>query len=122
MAQNIIAVFIPIVITLVAGLVIVTAIYLKSREKQMLIEKGLDAQSIKEFFEGKNSKKDPYIWMKLGIICIGFGMGLGLGMYLQEATGMEFWVPFLLFTFTGIGFVVANISSRKLLGKEKGSL
>ena len=119
MAENIIAVFIPIIITLVIGLVMVTAIYLKSREKQMLIEKGSDAQSIKEFFENKDSKKDPYILMKIGIICFTFGLGLGIGLYLKELTTKDFWVPFMLFTFTGIGFIVANISSRKLVEKEK---
>ncbi len=31
----------------------------------MLIEKGLDAQSIKEFFE---SKSDPYRLIKIGVI------------------------------------------------------
>ena len=111
MAVDIIAVFIPIVIVLVIGLMFVTYYYFRTRERQLLIEKGLDAQSIKEFFE---KKKDPYVLMKIGIIALAFGIGLGLGMALQDSTGKDYWIPFLLFTFTGIGFVVANIVARKL--------
>lgn len=111
MAIGIIAVFIPIVTVLVIGLMFATYYYFRSRERQMLIEKGLDAQSIKEFFE---KKKDPYVLMKIGIVAAAFGIGLGIGMALQDSTGKDFWIPFLLFTITGLGFVVANITAKKL--------
>jgi H+/gluconate symporter-like permease len=111
MTVAIIGVFIPIVTVLVIGLLFTTHFYFRSRERQMLIEKGLDAQSIKEFFE---NKKDHYILMKIGIIIAAFGIGLGLGMALQDSTGSDYWIPFLLFTITGLGFVVANIAAKKL--------
>jgi general stress protein CsbA len=114
MASEVIAVFIPIVFTLVAGLVIVTYFYLRSRERQMLIDKGLSAESIKEFFE---SRKDPFRWFKVGIVSIFFGIGLGLGMLLQDYTHKDYWIVLLLFVFTGIGFVVANLSGNKLRQK-----
>ena len=50
---EVIAVFIPIVFFLVIGLVLVISIFYKSKEKQMLIEKGLSAEEIKKFFEEK---------------------------------------------------------------------
>jgi di/tricarboxylate transporter len=115
MAIGIIAVFIPIIVVLVIGLMFAAYVYFRSRERQMLIEKGLDAQSIKEFFE---RKKDPYVLMKIGIVAAAFGIGLGLGMALQDSTGKDYWIPFLLFTITGVGFAVANIAARKL---EKSS-
>jgi len=111
MAVGIIAVFIPITIVLVIGLMFVTYYYFRTRERQLLIEKGLDTQSIKQFFE---NKRDPFVLMKIGIVAVAFGIGLGLGMALQDSTGKDYWIPFLLFTFTGIGFVVANIVARKL--------
>ena len=92
-------------------MIFVTYFYFHSREKQLLIEKGLDANAVKEYFEGK---KDPYILMKIGIIAIGFGVGLGLGLILQDYTDKDYWVPFSLFTLTGVGFVVANLISKKL--------
>ncbi len=111
MNPGVIGVFIPIILFLVIGLILVTYFYLRSRERQMLIEKGLDAQSMKEFFE---NKRDRFRWMKIGIICIGFGIGLGLGMYLEDTTSKDYWIPLFLFVFTGAAFVVANLVSKRL--------
>ena len=111
MPENVIAVFIPIIGILVTGIILVTYFFLRSRERQMLIEKGMDAQSIKEFFQ---NKKDPYRMLKIGIVTIGFGLGLGLGIMLEEYTHQEYWIWLFLFTITGVGFVAANIVSRKL--------
>jgi hypothetical protein len=113
--EAVIAVFIPIVLFLVIGLIMVSSYYFNYRVRQMLVEKGLDAQSIKDFLA---HKKDPYALMKIGIISIAFGIGLGLGMALRDYTYKDYWVPFTLFTFTGIGFVVANIAARKLESKN----
>lgn len=117
MASEVVAVFIPIIIVLVTGVVLVTYFYLKSREKQMLIEKGLSAEEIKKFFE---EKRDGLVLMKLGIISIGFGIGLGFGMFMEDVTTKEYWVPLSLFVVTGIGFVVANLATNKI--KNKNSL
>ncbi|HEX2866677.1 MAG TPA: DUF6249 domain-containing protein [Ignavibacteriales bacterium] len=113
MESEIVAVFIPIVATLTIGLVWITVAYFKSRERQMLIERGLPAEEIKQFFENK-SKSNPYLMTKIGIIAIFFGMGIGIGMYLQDSTDQDFWMPLLLFTLTGLGFVIANLLGRKL--------
>ena len=56
--------------------------------------------------------------MKIGIVSIFFGIGLGFGLMLQENTRQDFWVPFLLFVSTGIGFVLANIIGRAMIKKE----
>jgi purine-cytosine permease-like protein len=111
MEENVVAVFIPIVGTLVIGIILVSYFFFRSRERQMLIEKGMDAQSIKEFFEGR---KDPFRMLKIGIVTIGFGLGLGIGIMLNDSTHQDHWVPLFLFTITGVGFVAANIVSRKL--------
>jgi hypothetical protein len=116
MAPAIIGTFIPIVFFLVVGLIFVTAYYFRSRERQMLIDKGLDAQSIKEFFEQKH---DPYTLMKFGIIILAFGIGLGVGLMLQDYTDEDYWIVLFMFAFTGIGFIVANAVSQKLLKKNK---
>lgn len=113
--ESVVAVFIPIIITLVIGLVLVTYFYFRSRERQMLIDKGLSAEQVKEFFD---RKKDSFVLLKIGVIVIFFGLGLGFGMMLQDATAKEYWIPFSLFVLTGIGFVVANLLSRKMM-KEK---
>jgi hypothetical protein len=114
--ESVVAVFIPIIITLVIGLVIITYFYLRSRERQMLIDKGLSAEQIKEFFD---KKKDNLNLFKTGIIILFFGLGLGFGMMLEDSTNKEYWIPFGLFVMTGIGFVVSNLVARKMMNKEE---
>lgn len=114
--EGVVAVFIPIVMFLVIGLVLVTYLYFRSRERQMLIDKGLSADQIKEFFD---RKKDSLNLLKTGIVVFFFGLGLGFGMMLQDATDKEYWIPFGLFVLTGIGFVAANLVSRKMIKKEE---
>ncbi|MDR3666772.1 MAG: hypothetical protein P4L35_08015 [Ignavibacteriaceae bacterium] len=116
MDAGVIGVFVPIILILVTGLVIVTFVFFGSKEKQMLIEKGLSPDEIKTFYERK--KIDPYMLMKIGIVSIFFGIGLGFGLMLQEYTTKDFWVPFLLFVSTGIGFVLANVFGRMMTKKE----
>jgi len=111
MQEEVVAVFIPIVMFLIIGLIWVTAIYYKSRERQMLIEKGLSADDMKKFFE---QKRDPYWLMKVGIICIFFGIGLGIGLMSGAEETREVVTPTTIFIFTGIGFVIANIYGNKL--------
>ena len=115
MDAGVIGVFIPIILFIVTGLVIVTFVFFRSKEKQMLIEKGLSSDEIKTFYD---KKKDPYLLMKIGIVSIFFGIGLGFGLMLKEYTTKDFWVPFLLFVSTGIGFVLANIVGKSMLKKE----
>lgn len=112
--EGVVAVFIPIIMFLVLGIIVVTYIFYKSRERQLLIEKGLSAEEIKQFFE---HKRDPFSLLKIGTITIFFGLGLGFGMMLEDYTKQEFWIPFLLFVGTGIGFVLANVIGNKLRSK-----
>ena len=114
--EGVIAVFIPIVMFLVFGIIIVTYVYFRSRERQLLIEKGLSAEEIKLFFE---QKRDPFSMMKIGIISIFFGLGLGLGMLSGDEATREVWMPMTIFVFTGLGFVIANIVGNKLRAKHE---
>jgi intracellular septation protein A len=115
MGPAIVGVFVPIVLFIVIGIVLVSSSFFNFNTRKLLVEKGLDVQSIKEFLE---NRKDPYILMKIGIISVAFGIGLGLGMMLQDYTDKDYWVPFALFTVTGIGFVAANIAGRIMLSKN----
>jgi len=115
MSSEIVAVFIPIIITLVIGVILVVFFYLKSKEKQMLIEKGLSAEEIKKFFE---ERRDGLALMKIGIISICFGLGLGFGMMLEDWSSKDYWIPLMLFVGTGIGFVIANVLANKMKSKN----
>ena len=64
-------IFIPITLMLVVSASLMTFYYLRSRERQLLIEKGLDAASIKEFFNSRKADRSSYNLMKIGIITVG---------------------------------------------------
>jgi hypothetical protein len=110
LAQEIMGPLTGITITLIIGLVIALFFYFRSKERQMMIEKGLSPEQITELFK---SKRNPYTWLKLGVITIGAGLGVGLGI-LTENWGMnEGFLPLLIITFIGAGFVAAFFISRK---------
>ena len=113
---GVIAVFIQIIMVVVVGLVFVTYFFYRSRERQMLIEKGLSAEEIKQFFQ---KQKDYFALLKIGIIAIFFGVGLGLGMASGDEAAREIWMAPAIFVFTGIGFVVANLIGNKMRKQYK---
>lgn len=119
---------VPMVFFLVTGLVIVTYVYFRSREKQMMIEKGL---SIEQMMELLKTKRDPFIMLKLGIIVLFVGLGIGIGFLFQQWTGYQIqqgigadrwtdykvhgeWMGFWVVAMTGLGFVTAFLVTRKL--------
>jgi len=101
---------IPIIMFLVCGTVLITFIYFRSREKQMVIERGLDVEIIREIFK---RREYPYALLKVGIIVLFFGLGLGTGLLINVFTGVEEWIPFLIFVGAGLGFIIAFVAGKK---------
>jgi len=110
---------IPIILFLVTGLVLITWIYFRSKERQMIIDKGMSYEQMQEFFK---SRRDKYLFFKLGVVIFFFGVGLGIGLLLQSFYEVDAWVPFLIFTMTGIGFVVSFLWAKKLEANEQQNL
>jgi hypothetical protein len=98
------------ILFLVIGIVLVTHIYFRSREKQMMIEKGLSYEQMVELLR---TKRDPFLSLKIGIITLFVGIGLGAGFLMQNLTDYDEWMPFFIVTCCGLGFVAAFIISRK---------
>ena len=60
MNPAVIGVFVPIILFLVIGLVMISSAYFNYRVRQTLVDKGLDPQSIREFLEHKRGPLYPY--------------------------------------------------------------
>lgn len=118
MATEIIGVFIPIIMTITTALIIVTFIYYRSKEKQMIIERGIDIELVKALFE---KHKHPYAILKIGIIILFFGLGLGIGLLINVYTGVVEWIAFLIIVGIGLGFTVAWLVGRKFEEKDKAN-
>ena len=109
--EGVIAVFIPIIFFLVVGLVLVTHFYFRSKEKQLMIDKGLSYEQMMELLKVKT---DSLLALKSGIVIMFFGFGLGLGFLFKNWTWNDEWMGFTIITMTGIGFVVAYFIARKV--------
>jgi hypothetical protein len=118
--EGTIAVFIPIIITIVIGFVISLALQLKSKEKQIMIDKGLSPDQILEFFKAKEKdSKNKFYLLKGGIILI-FLVIFGIIGNMIDRTYFNFaehddpvygvWFAFLGL---GIGAIVAHFVGKK---------
>jgi F0F1-type ATP synthase assembly protein I len=116
--QGTIAVFIPIIMFLVIGLVLVTYIYFRSRERQMMIDKGMTPEQIAELFK---SKKNPFVTLEIGIITVFSGIGIGIGVFIQKIDFYEGLSPLFIISFIGLGFIAAFFAARKFKIEDKNN-
>ncbi len=107
----VVGIIVPVVFFLICGAIWITYIYFSSREKQMMIDKGLSEEQIIALF-GK--KKKSYLLFKLGVITLFTGLGIGLGFLFENLTGSDDWIAFWVVSFIGIGIIIAEIYCRKL--------
>jgi hypothetical protein len=98
------------------GAVLIAYFYMRYRERTTIIERGLSTEQMMALY---NKKRDPLLMLKTGIVVFFFGLGLGGGSLLNEMTGYEEWIAFLIFTMTGLGFIVAYFLSKKYGSPEK---
>ncbi|MCX7797702.1 MAG: hypothetical protein N2249_03665 [Melioribacter sp.] len=116
MNPGIIASFIPIISVIVTGIVLISYFYFRSKEKQIMIEKGL---SFEQMIEILKSRKDNYALLKIGIIISFFGIGLGIGLLIERLANIDELIPFFIFFMLGLGFIVAHFASQKLTEKKE---
>lgn len=129
-----IAVFIPIIFVIVTGLVIVTIAYLKSKEKQLMIEKGLSTEQMVELLTARSKDaKNKYYLLKSGIVLIFLVLGGIIGNIIDRAFFFSYesfggsriyhddpvYGVWLAFLGLGIGSVVAHFISVKVEKKEQ---
>ena len=126
---SVIAVFIPIIFFIVVGLVITLAIYFKSKEKQMMIEKGLSTEQMFELLHSREKeRKNGYYMLKGGIILVFLVIGGIIGSIIDRAY-FNYWENYdggrfhhndpvygvwLTFLGLGIGAIVAHFISKKM--------
>ena len=106
---------VPIIFFTTAA-VIISYFYLRYRERSTIIERGLTPEQMLALYD---KKRDPFLMLKIGVVVFFFGLGLGIGMLLERSTHEEAWVPFLIFTGTGLGFIVAFYLTKMLESPKK---
>lgn len=111
MHEGIVALFIPITISLGVFLMIWGIRYLENKENMAMIERGMQPQK-------KRQQADPSRTLKNSLMFIGAGLGLLLALLISRAAGLEegertgiFFS--LIAIFGGLGMLGAYLYERK---------
>ncbi len=120
--MNFLPFFIPIILFLVIGAVFISWIYYRSKEKQMMIEKGMSYEQMMEFMK---ARRNPCTVLKTGIVIAVSGIGIGLGSYIAENYGNDGLggiAALIIIVFIGLGFIGAFFATKKYeIEKNNGS-
>lgn len=110
--EEVISLFIPIIITLGAFTMIILLNRMEHQEKMAMIERGLDMSKY------RRKKRYPGSGIRLASISVGIGAGLLMGNLLDATTPLQEEVCYfsMIFIFAGLGLIIAN----KLIEKKEG--
>jgi hypothetical protein len=125
MGSDVIALFIPILITLGAFAMIFGIRYLQNKENLIMIEKGMNPKLVEK-------RPTPYRNLKWGLVLLGAGIGLFAAYLLDNFVFYKIrhdfdegrtnvWIYFALIAIGGgVGLITSyRIEKRELLDKQK---
>ena len=107
---------IPIVMFIVTGAVIITFLFFRSREREIILAKDYTAEELILLLNPGSKKKG--VLVVLGILTASFGLGMLIGTMVHNATGENDYIPFIMFIFVGIGLITSFYVREKLNKKE----
>ena len=114
-----VGILVPVTFFFVTAIIWVTWIYFRSKEKQMMIEKGMSYEQMVEFLK---SKRNPYTVLKIGIVTTVSGIGIGIGSYIGENYHDLGGISALfVIVFIGLGFIAAFYATKKYEIENNGS-
>jgi len=112
--EGVIAVFIPIVVSLGAFLMIWGTRYLENKENMAMIERGIDPASMRR----RRRNADPSQTLKNALMFVGAGIGLLLALMFSKSFNLEEGEKTAVFfgliaIFGGLGMLAAYLYERK---------
>jgi len=109
---------IPIIFFIVTGAVVITTLYFRSREREMILSKDYTAEELKLLLNPGDKKKG--VLVVLGIITATFGLGMLTGTIVKNLTGENDYIPFIMFIFVGAGLILSFYVREKLNKQKEG--
>ena len=123
---------VSIMLFLIIGVVLVVYFYFRSKDRQLIIEKGVSPEMTQNMFRYKFS---PYIWFRIGIVIACGSLGILVGNYLMYAFPIIHYAGyaknpyyytevnpammiFSIFFGIGVGFILAFYLSRRMEEKD----
>ena len=112
--EGVIAVFIPIVVSLGAFLMIWGTRYLENKENMAMIERGIDPATMRR----RRRNADPSQTLKNALMFVGAGIGLLLALMFSKSFNLEEGEKTAVFfgliaIFGGLGMLAAYLYERK---------
>jgi Na+/melibiose symporter-like transporter len=108
---------IPIVMFIVSGAVVISYIFFRSRERELILSKDYTAEEMVSLLNPSGKKKG--VLVVLGILTTTFGLGMLIGTLVDKATGENDYIPFIMFIFVGLGLII-SFYVREKLNKKGG--
>lgn len=106
---------------LIIGLISISWIYFRFKERQLMFEKGMNSEEMSSLLKTK-TKRSPYILVKLGVVTVIFSFGLLVGLLVEYYEGPEALISFPIILSIGAGFIAAFFVGKKLEEKEQEKL
>ena len=118
--QILLLIFLVVVIPIfVIGTVTTVIQHLRSKERQLLINKGVPTEHLVELFKS-NRSTNPYLMLKIGVIIAFFGFSILIGNI------FDYWfdfgdaiIVFMVFMFFGLGMVAASLIGKRLEERDE---
>ncbi len=110
-------IMVPIILFIVTGATIITALYFRSREREMILQKDYTAEELQALLNPQATRKGGIV--VVGILAISFGTGLTIGFIIRDLTGNGDFVSMPLFICVGIGLVISFYVREKLNKKRE---
>lgn len=104
-SAEMIAITIPLMAIIASSVVAITYIYLTSKEKQMLIQRGVETEKIKDLYI---RQRDGFIISRIGFLLVGIGMGIGFGQFFADITNQDAMMPFTILVCSGTSLIVGQ--------------
>ncbi len=111
-----------IVLFLTCGTVAILSMYFKSKEKQMMIERGLAPDEMVKLYTKNHDfqSRNHFILLKLGVIAVTIGVFLGLGFLASWMfEDSEEFLAATIVIGVGIGFIAAHYAGTNEEKKKK---
>lgn len=91
---------------IIVGVSFIIHTYLRSKERRMMIERGMNAEEIIALYKKPKIRSDWFY--RIGIVAVIFGIFLGIALSLESWTYNDVYIGPLVIIGLGIGFIAAH--------------
>ena len=104
---------------MIVGISFIIHTYLRSKERRMMIERGMNAEDIIALYKKPKIRSDWFY--RIGIVAVIFGVFLAIALTIESWTYQDEFIGPLIIIGLGIGFIAAHKISEMEDAKKKSA-